>query len=725
MLEEEGRGAAAYADEVEELLEDAVRRRLVSDVPIGVLLSSGIDSRLIATFAARHVTTPLQTFTLGFGRGVADERASARAVAQALEAEHHEDEVAADQVPAMIPAVLDAYDEPGQSLIQTHLVSRFARRDVTVALSGLGGDELFAAYPTHVVVNLLSRFDSLPGPLRSAVVAAARVAPSTRVQRFAKLAARPGDARVTEHLIHQTGEDVRTGLLSAGLRDAVDPAAPARRFEEIYERARATHPLNRLLYVYIKSYLADELLRSSDAMSMLNSLEIRTPFLDHRLVERAMAMPAEHKLRGRVGKLVLRDVAARTLRPSTTGSKLGFSPPMGTWLRGELAEQVRDALSPASVMDRGVFDPVAAQRVLRAAMAGDERLVPPTMMLFAFETWARSWLDAAPQPRANPAPIAVGSAQPELSIVIVNWNTRDILRDCLTSVREHMAGVPHETLVVDNASTDGSPDMVRDEFPDVRLIVNDENVGFGRANNQAMHVARGRWLLLLNSDTELLDRSVAELFDAVRDRTDLGVAHCQMLLPDNRVQHSTGRFSSLRLALLEDLGLSKLMSAKRRGEVLLNGYWAHDEERDVDWVAGAMMLMPRAVFERTGGFDERLFMYGEDIEWCERIHAEGWRIRYFPQAKIRHRDHASAELRYGDERLALCLKRQSDLYVARHGPVLGFAYGMTRAIGTGLRAVYYRLRSVAPGPGAERYRTMAPHLSSSFRAMVALAVRRR
>jgi GT2 family glycosyltransferase len=267
--------------------------------------------------------------------------------------------------------------------------------------------------------------------------------------------------------------------------------------------------------------------------------------------------------------------------------------------------------------------------------------------------------------------------------------------------------------------------MVASEFPEVRLLANEENVGFGRANNQAMNVARGRWFLLLNSDTELLDGSVAELFAEIEEREDLGVAQCQMILPDGRVQQSTGRFSSLRLAMLEDLGLSKLMSARRRGEVLLNGYWEHDEERDVDWVAGAMMLMPREVFDRTGGFDERLFMYGEDIEWCERIRAEGWRIRYFPQAQIRHRDHASAEIRYGDERLALCLQRQSDLYVATHGRLLGAAYTATRVVGTGLRAAYYWLRSGVPGPDGKRYREMAPLLTSSFRAMLALAVKRR
>jgi GT2 family glycosyltransferase len=298
------------------------------------------------------------------------------------------------------------------------------------------------------------------------------------------------------------------------------------------------------------------------------------------------------------------------------------------------------------------------------------------------------------------------------------------LRECVARALASDAAL--EIVVVDNASSDGSGEMVAAEFPEVRLLANNDNVGFGRANNQAMLVARGSWFLLLNSDTELIDSSIADLLATVKQQPRVGVAHAQMLLPpDDRVQHSTGRFHSLRLAALEDLGLYKFLSRERRADLLLNGYWAHDEERDVDWVAGAFMLMPREVFDETGGFDERLFMYGEDVEWCQRIRAKGWRIRYFPQARLRHRDHASADLKYGDERIALCLQRQADLYVEHHGALLGAAFTATRVIGTGLRAAYYGVRSRLPGRAAERYRAMSPFLTSSFRAMVALAVRRR
>ncbi len=726
--EEEDRGADAYAEEVGALLEDAVRRRLVSDVPLGVLLSGGVDSQTIAAMAAREAGTDLMTFTLGFDVAGADERAPARAAAAAIGARHHEDVLDARAAAADLPALIAAYDEPGESLLQNHVISRFARRRVTVALSGVGGDELFSSYPTHVVVNLLGRFDGLPSALRSGVLAAGRAAPVRRLRRFAELAALNPGARVSRELLHQTPAALRTQLLAPELRAGLDLDGPRRHLEEHYARAQSQDPLNALLYVYLKSYLVDELLRATDAMSMWSSLEIRTPFLDYRLVEAAMRMPARHKMRLREGKLVLREVAARTLTTPTASRKRGFSPPVGTWLREALREQVRDALSEPAVRRRGVFDPQSAQRVFAGALAGDARMVPPTMMLYAFETWAQRWLDAPAEsaPACARVPeFTTTQRAPELSVVIVNWNTREILRNCLASVAEHLAGVEHEVVVVDNASSDGSAEMVAEDFPSVRLVRNVENRGFGVANNQAMRMSRGGWLLLLNSDTLLVDDSVVGLLRHVRAEPRIGVAACRLTFADGRLQYTTYRFPGLRVAALEDLGLYKLLGKRRASAALLGGYWEHDSERDVDWVAGAFMLLPREVFDRTGGFDERLFMYGEDLEWCQRIHEAGWRIRYYPQASVIHLDHSSSEIRFGDARVALCLQRQRDLYLERHGRAAGAAYMTIKVIGGGLRAGYYTVRGKAGGEGAAGYREMTPQLRSTFRTLVSLALRRR
>lgn len=720
--EEAEGGSRAYLEGVEGLLEDAVRRSLVSDVGLGVLLSSGIDSRLVATFAARS-DPGLQTFTLGFDHHLADERPGARALAGRLGTHHHEAMVDVGDAAMAFPRLLEAYDEPGQSLVQTHFISEFARRDVTVGLSGLGGDELFSGYPTHVAVNLLARIDRTPRFLSGAIRDAASIAPWHRGRRLAELSAMDPDERVWGHLLHQTTASLRRDLLSPTVRAEVDLEGPARHLAAHFERAQARDPLNRLLYVYLKTYVPDELLRATDAMSMLHSLEIRVPFLDHRLVELAMRIPARHKMRLMTGKLLLRELARQTLNEPTSRPKRGFSPPVSSWLRGPLGDEVRDTLAEPAVRERGIFDPNAVSRVVRECFAGNDRLVPPLMMLYSFEVWAQRWLDGTADAPAQSRVPAVQADGPELSVIIVNWNTEKLTRACLRSLERHLARIDHEVIVVDNASADGSVDMITNEFPSVRLIANEDNRGFGVANNQAMRVARGRWFLLLNSDTELIDDSVADLFERVRRTRDVGVAHCQLVLPDGRLQHSAYRFPSIRLALFEDLGVYKL-APRIAPTALLGGYWDYAEERDVDWVAGAFMLLPRRVFEQTGGFDERLFMYGEDLEWCHRIHDRGWRVRYYPDASIVHVDHASSEIRWGDKRIALCLQRQRDIYTERSGPFRGAILISLRLIGAALRTAYYSLRGRLGGDSAQSYRDMQPYLRSTLRALAVLAFRR-
>jgi asparagine synthase (glutamine-hydrolysing) len=723
--EDESRDADDCEAEVGELLEDSVSRRLVSDVPLGVLLSSGIDSGLITAFAARHSNAAVKTFTLGFDPPRGDERERAREVSSAFGTDHTAEGVDARRVSQLLPDLIEHYDEPGQSLLQSDLVSAMARRHVTVALSGLGGDELFAAYPTHVVTNLLDRIDR--APLRGAFLGAARAAPVGRAKRLAQLAAMSPEERVTERLLHQTDVGLRGELLAGDLRPALDMDAPRRHLAEHYERAQATDELNRLLYVYLKTYLPDELLRSTDSMSMRHSLEIRNPFLDYRLVEASMRIPAREKMRFTQGKRPLRAIAREVL-PSVRRSKQGFSPPVGEWLRNGLQEQVRDLLSEPTVRSRGIFDPQATQRILKECLAGNDRLVPPVMMLFAFEVWAQRWLDqgAAGEPVAAVSLEArPDSPTPQLSLVIVNWNTREKLQDCLDSIRKHLSSVSHEVLVVDNDSSDGSPEMVEEEFPEVRLIRNEDNIGFGRANNQAMRLARGEWFLLLNSDTLLTDDSVARLFERIRQEAKPVVAHCRLVLPDGRTQHSAYRFPSLRLSAFEALGFYKFMPRERVGTTLLSGYWDYDEERDVDWVAGAFMLMPREVFDQTGGFDESLFMYGEDMEWCYRIHEGGWPIRYYPDASVMHFDHTSADIRWGQERIALCLQRQRDIYSAHAGRVRGRLLTAILVIGAAMRTAYYGARVNLGGEKASAYVAELDNAKYTLRALSSLAAGRR
>lgn len=302
-----------------------------------------------------------------------------------------------------------------------------------------------------------------------------------------------------------------------------------------------------------------------------------------------------------------------------------------------------------------------------------------------------------------------------LSIIIVNWNTREITRDCLRSIVEQVHDVSYEVIVIDNASSDGSADMIRHDFPDFALIANDANVGFGRANNQGMRVARSQYFLLLNSDTLVIDDAVQRFTAFMAREPRIGIAGCKLLFEDRTLQHSCYRFPSLGLAVLEELLLYKLLSRRRQGEVLLTGYWTYDHTRDVNWVMGAAMLLRREVFEQTGGFDERLFMYGEEMEWCMRVRDKGWRITFTPDFSIIHLNHKSADLKYGDERMDICHKRLYDIYRQRSGTVAMSTLFLIKTFGALFRACYFRARARGKRGGDDYLESQARYHSQSLR----------
>ncbi len=224
---------------------------------------------------------------------------------------------------------------------------------------------------------------------------------------------------------------------------------------------------------------------------------------------------------------------------------------------------------------------------------------------------------------------------PVLSVLIVNWNVRDLLRRCLQSVIAHSSTVPLEIIVVDNGSTDGSGEMVRTEFPQVYLIANPDNRGFPAANNQGLAVARGRYVLLLNPDTEVMGAALETMVAFADAHPDVGVVGPQLLNPDGTVQSSRRRFPTLATALFESTWLQPC--APRR---LLARYYVLDrpdnEIQDVDWVTGAALMARREAIEQVGPLDEGFFMYSEELDWCRRFRRAGWRVVYLPTARIVH-----------------------------------------------------------------------------------------
>lgn len=224
----------------------------------------------------------------------------------------------------------------------------------------------------------------------------------------------------------------------------------------------------------------------------------------------------------------------------------------------------------------------------------------------------------------------------DVSIIIVNWNTRDILRDCLKSVYEQVGQVVIEVIVIDNASSDGSPEMVRAEFPQVILMANSQNQGFARANNQAIVVAKGRYILLLNSDTVVLADAIAKVVEFADANPDTAVIGCRVLNPDGTLQPTCFRFPSLLNLLLSSTYLYKLFPRNRffGRERMLR--WDRNDVREVDVVTGCFMLVRRGAIQQVGALDETFFMYGEETDWCYRFKRAGCKIMFTPDAQIIH-----------------------------------------------------------------------------------------
>jgi GT2 family glycosyltransferase len=233
--------------------------------------------------------------------------------------------------------------------------------------------------------------------------------------------------------------------------------------------------------------------------------------------------------------------------------------------------------------------------------------------------------------------------RPALAIVIVSWNTRELLRRCLESLQPYAAGQDTEVWVVDNGSEDGSDNMVSAEFPDVHLVINTENLGFAAANNQAIHKTRAEHVLLLNPDTEVLPGALDAAL-AVASERGTPVA-MRLLNPDGTLQHSCFRFPHLGLAVLEAFYLHWLLPRSSRGELLLAGYWDHARERNVDWVIGAFLLVPSAAIQAAGLLPEEYFIFGEDMAWCHRLTAAGFPVRFLPvDGAIHHGNQSGGQL---------------------------------------------------------------------------------
>lgn len=259
----------------------------------------------------------------------------------------------------------------------------------------------------------------------------------------------------------------------------------------------------------------------------------------------------------------------------------------------------------------------------------------------------------------------------DVSVVIVNWNTRDILRDCLASILAQTDAFC-EIIVIDNASSDGSVEMVRQEFAQVRLIANTDNRGFAGANNQGLAVARGAHVLLLNPDTIVLDHAIDRMLAWLAEHPDVGCVGCQVLEGPETIQYTCFADPTPLNQTIVAFGLttlSHLFPVFGRHRYL---DWDRTTEREVDVVSGMFMLVPRAVLEAVGPLDEAFFVYAEEADWCRRIRAAGWRCVFAPAAQIVHLDGGSKSTAQIRSKMHVQLQKSHLIYARKHHGLWGF-----------------------------------------------------
>ena len=387
---------AELIEECRARLRDSVRAHLVSDVPVGVLLSGGIDSGVLAALAAEESPEPLRTFSIGFEESSFDELEDARKVATRYATNHHELVLRPDAA-LLLPALAEAFDEPfaDSSALPTYLVSELASRHVKVALSGEGGDELFGGYYTYVADLIAGRAAPLARAVRPLVEllpsSSARASFDYRAKRFVRAAHL---APLERH--HGWKEifspDVRAEL--TGRRNGYDPLDVYR--ERFAETADA-ELLARLQDVDERVYLVDDLLVKTDRASMAHSLEARVPFCDRVVASFAHSLSSRWKVRGLRKKVLLRRAAAPLLPKSIVyGKKRGFSIPAAAWLRGELEPFARETLSAETLRRQGYFDPRVVARIVDDHVSGREDLSRQLWGLLAFTLWHEHHVERTP-----------------------------------------------------------------------------------------------------------------------------------------------------------------------------------------------------------------------------------------------------------------------------------------------------------------------------------------
>ena len=388
-----------------EVLQRAVKREMVSDVPVGVLLSGGIDSSTVAAFMTQATDKPVESFSVSFAERSFDESRYARMVAAHLGTQHHEIRVTPADLIEALPTITSIVDEPlaDPSIVPTYVVSRFARKRVKVVLGGDGADEMIAGYSTLQAHRLVPIYRAIPKAVRHRLFepAAARLPASSRhpafdflIRRFIQGADAPSWRR------HQllTGAlfgDTKPAVLSPEVWLATDEPGFESMLAATAAASGAAHPLNRILYQDFKLYLEGDILAKTDRASMATSLETRVPFLNLEVLSHLERIPVGLKLRGLTRKYLLRKAVGDLLpRSIITRRKRGFSIPVAAWLNDELRGLADGYLNEARLRREGVFNPERVKTLLDEHARRARNNAKAIWTILMFQVWRERWLDA-------------------------------------------------------------------------------------------------------------------------------------------------------------------------------------------------------------------------------------------------------------------------------------------------------------------------------------------
>ncbi|MDP3804178.1 MAG: asparagine synthase (glutamine-hydrolyzing) [Candidatus Omnitrophota bacterium] len=387
-----------------ELLKESVRKRLISDVPLGVFLSGGIDSSCVVAMMSELMNPKdIKTFSIGFKEASFDESGDARRVAAYFKTDHHEEILTPDMMLDVFPEILDYLDEPfaDSSIIPTYLVSRFTRRHVKVALGGDGGDELFLGYPSFLAHKINSYMNILPDPAKrlSLNMLAKLTSPSGdymsmnfKMRRFLRGLDFPEDVRHQVWIGSFTSRE-QTGLFSPDMLSNYSASKVYEPTRKLFEKTGNIDPLDKAIYIYIKTYMTDDILAKVDRASMANSLEVRAPFLDTDFAEFALTIPSAFKLRNFNTKQILKDAFKNRLPPETIKKgKQGFAVPVAKWLKEDLKSLLLDAFDKKKIDREGIFDYAYIDNLVKDFQSGKRELRKEIWALFMFEMWYDKWM---------------------------------------------------------------------------------------------------------------------------------------------------------------------------------------------------------------------------------------------------------------------------------------------------------------------------------------------